>query len=132
LSAIAARRADVEELCTRLRDRVIDNGFKPPTVTERWRTEARLLLDRDERPLAEALRLIDWATNDEFWLANIRAMGKFRAQYDTLLTRAQQEHQRRHASSNGRPTADDRHRAIQELKTGSDPPPPHARTGGPP
>jgi hypothetical protein len=84
-------RADVEQLCERLRDRVIANGCKPPTITEAWRTEARRMLDIDGRDLHKALALIDWATNDSFWKANIKSMPKFREQFDTLRLQALRE-----------------------------------------
>lgn len=93
-SEIAERsRPDVDELCGRLRDRVYGNGAKRPTVTKKWRTEARLLLDRDGRDHDQALRLIDWATSHHFWASNILSMPKFREKYDQLLMQAKREHQ---------------------------------------
>lgn len=81
-------RSDVEQLCQRLVDRMAANGCKPPIVTTKWRTDARLLLDRDHRPLDEALALIDWCQADTFWRANIGCPGTFRKQYDRLRLRA--------------------------------------------
>lgn len=81
-------RADVEALCERLVDRMIDNGSKPPRITDAWRREARLLLDRDGRDLDKALRLIDWCQQDSFWRANIHSMATFRRQYDALRLKA--------------------------------------------
>ena len=89
-------RSDVDELCARLRDRVIANGAKA-TITKQWRTEARHLLDRDKRDHAQALRLIDWATSNDFWRTNILSMPKFRAKYDQLLLQAKRETQPRAA-----------------------------------
>lgn len=80
-------RQDVEDLCTHLRDRIVGNGAKA-TITAKWRTDARLLLDRDHRPLAEAHRLIDWCQQDPFWRSNILSLPKFRAKYDQLRLRA--------------------------------------------
>lgn len=84
-------RDDVEELCTRLRDRIVENGSKPPTITKAWREEARRLLDIDKRELAKALGLLDWSQANSFWRANIRSMAKFRKQYDTLRLQANAE-----------------------------------------
>lgn len=84
-------RPDVEELCQRLASRMVENGSKAPTISDRWRTEARLLLDRDQRPLENALRLIDWATADSFWKANILSIPKFREKYDQLRLKANEE-----------------------------------------
>lgn len=67
---------------------MIDNGSKPPRITDTWRREARLLLDRDGRDLDKALRLIDWCQEDSFWRANIQSMQTFRRQYDALRLKA--------------------------------------------
>lgn len=87
-------RADVEALCTRLRDRIVANGSKA-TVTAQWRNEARLLVDRDGRDIEKALNLIDWCQADPFWRTNILSMSKFRKQYDQLRLKAIEEHNRR-------------------------------------
>lgn len=84
-------RPDVEALCERLAARMVDNGSKPPAITAKWRTEARLLLDRDGRELDKALRLIDWALADSFWKSNIASMPTFRKQYDRLRLKANEE-----------------------------------------
>jgi hypothetical protein len=83
-------REDVESLCKHLRDRIVDNGSKPPAASHAkgWRTAARLLLDRDKRDLAEAHRLIDWCQDSTFWRGNVLSMPKFREQYDALRLRA--------------------------------------------
>lgn len=88
-------RADVDQLCQRLSERMVANGCKRPTVTEEWRRSARLLLDRDERPLAEAMGLLDWSQDHSFWRSNIRSLPKFRDQYDRLrLQRASEQAKR--------------------------------------
>jgi hypothetical protein len=74
-------------LCNRLHELIVANGSKA-TITGRWRAEARLMLDRDERPLAEALRLIEWCQADPFWQSNILSLPKFRAKYDQLRLKA--------------------------------------------
>lgn len=109
-------REDVEQLCRLLRDKMIGNGCRPPTVTDTWRNAARLLLDKDGRDLGKAMRLLDWATSDEFWMANIQSMGKFRAQYDTLRLRANAdyERQRRTNTATVRPSTTDA-RFMQQL-----------------
>lgn len=77
-------RDDVDQLCAALSDQMIANGCKPPTVGERWRDAARLLLDRDGRPLEEALDVMAWVGQDEFWRINILSLPTFRAKYDRL------------------------------------------------
>jgi hypothetical protein len=122
-------RADVEALCTRLRDRMIANGDKVPPISKQWRDEARRLLDIDKRPLDKALALIDWATADAFWRANVRSMPKFRKQYDQLRHRANEEWQKRNSSRvqdwqdlkhDPKPSPDSRVAGWQALKTGTE------------
>ncbi|MFM9261842.1 hypothetical protein ACKAMS_24710 [Rhodococcus sp. 5A-K4] len=84
-------RPDIEELCERLQQRITETGSKTPTITAKWRTEARLLLDRDKRDLGKALALIDWALADDFWRGNIASMPTFRKQYDRLRIKANAE-----------------------------------------
>jgi hypothetical protein len=83
-----APRAEVVALCAHLRDRIRDNGSKAAAGRE-WNKHARLLLDIDERDLAEAHRLIDWCQDDHFWQGNILSMPTFRRQYDKLRLQAQ-------------------------------------------
>lgn len=86
-------RSDVEALCSRLHDKLVENDYKPlPKITDAWRREARLILDKDERNLDQALKLITWALENEFWSTNIASMGKFRFQYPKLLAAAKREH----------------------------------------
>jgi hypothetical protein len=93
-------RPDVEALCARLHEKLIDTDYKPlPKITDQWRTQARLILDKDERNLDQALRLIAWALDNEFWSTNIASMGKFRTQYPKLLAAAQREHARQQPRS---------------------------------
>lgn len=121
-------RDDVDQLVARLRDRLTENDFKLPASFTDWRRQARLLLDRDHRELGQALRLIDWATSHHFWMGNIRSMGKFRSQYDALLTQARNEY-RQHASSPQQSTS--RTEDWQRLKhTGTDGRALFAITGG--
>ncbi|MFC8182428.1 hypothetical protein ACFULT_26450 [Rhodococcus sp. NPDC057297] len=80
-------RKDVDELCFHLHARIIANGGKA-TIGEKWRTEARLLIDNDGVDPQQAHRLIDWCQNDTFWHSNILSMPKFRQQYGQLLMKA--------------------------------------------
>jgi hypothetical protein len=77
-------RPDVEQICTRLADRIEANGSKRPTITAQWRTEARLMLDVDGRELEKVIRAIDWCQADPFWHTNILSMPALRKQYDKL------------------------------------------------
>ena len=77
-------REDVERICVRLADRMVENGCKRPAITNRWREAARLMLDRDERTEAQILAAIDWCQQDDFWRGNIHSVPKLRMQYEKL------------------------------------------------
>ena len=81
-------RPDVRQLLDHLDARIEATGEKKPTRTDRNLTAGRLLLDSDNRPHAEAMRLIEFATQDEFWRSNIRSMSKFREKYPQLRDKA--------------------------------------------
>jgi hypothetical protein len=83
-----ANRPDADALCDRLAELMVANGCKPPTVTNTWRTAARLLLDKDERELDKAMRLLEWCQADQFWRGNIQSLPKFREKYDQLRLKA--------------------------------------------
>lgn len=68
---------------------MVDNGCRRPAITEEWRTQARLLLDKDRRSLDAALALIDWCQADDFWRPNIQSLPKFRERYDQLRLQAE-------------------------------------------
>lgn len=108
-------REDVEQLCTRLRDRVEANGLNPPRITAEWRRQARLLLDTDKRDLPQALRLIDWCQSDPFWAPNVMSLPKFRKQYDQLLAKARHDQERRQGGRPPSRTTDDKRAAIPGL-----------------
>jgi hypothetical protein len=79
-------REDVEQMCARLLAWLVKKDYRqrPVEVTDAWRTEARLLLDKDGVDLQEALAVLDWTQRDHFWHKNINSMPTFRAQYGQL------------------------------------------------
>jgi len=86
-------RADVEELCAALSSMMVENGCKRPNITKRWKDAARLLIDLDERPMAEVVSVLTWSQRDEFWRGVIRSMPKFREKYDTLRLQSEGKRQ---------------------------------------
>lgn len=72
------------KLCKLLADLVESNGSKRPTIGKTWTDAARLLLEKDNRPLDEAITLIEWCQQDSFWKGNILSMPTFREKYDQL------------------------------------------------
>lgn len=83
-----ANRPDVDRLCEHLADRIEANGSLRPTIIDDWRTEARLLLDKDKRTEEQVHKAIDWCQNDPFWRGNILSMPTLREKYDTLRLHA--------------------------------------------
>lgn len=82
-------RADVEQLCAHLAERIEGNGSKRPKVTVKWRHAARLMIDKDGRTAEQVTRAIDWCQSDDFWRSNILSMPKLREKYDQLRLAAQ-------------------------------------------
>lgn len=81
-------REDVDEVCRRLAEAMVKVGWDEPTISDNWRREARLLLDRDQRPLDAVLRAIDWAFANDFWLRTIKSPTSLRAHYQTMRMQA--------------------------------------------
>lgn len=77
-------RPEIDDLCQHLADRIEANGSKRPSITKRWRTSARLLLDVDGRTPDQVRAAIDWCQQDEFWRSNVMSMPKLREKYDQL------------------------------------------------
>lgn len=111
------RRDDVEQICAHLAERIAANGSRQPTITETWRHEARLLLDRDGRTAEQVMRAIDWCQTDPFWRSNVLSMPKLRAKYDQLRLAAQRAPNGR-ASPTARPSTTDA-RVAQALAAGA-------------
>ena len=88
-------REDVEALCVRLREHIAANTDRPPNITQRWRTQARLLLDRDRIEFDEAMRVLDWCQQDSFWMPNILSMPTFREKFARLQIQSRQQQQQR-------------------------------------
>jgi hypothetical protein len=83
------RRPDVERLCELLADLIADNGVKRPTVTEAWRREMRLLIDRDGYPGEVVERVIRFVQADEFERANVLGVPKLRKRFAALKLKAE-------------------------------------------
>lgn len=87
--ATDAGRPDVEALCEHLANAVEANGSLRPTITDRWRTACRLMVDKDGRTPEQIRNAIDWSQADEFWRPNVMSMPKLREKYDQLRLAAQ-------------------------------------------
>jgi hypothetical protein len=77
-------REDVDRVCNYLAEWIVKNGSKRPTITDKWRTEARLLIDKDGRAIEEIREVIAWSQRDDFWKSNILSMPTLRVKFDQL------------------------------------------------
>lgn len=84
-------RQDVEQVCDHLAGAIEANGSKRPEITTRWRTAARLMLDKDGRGIEEIHGAIDWCQRDEFWRANVLSLPTLREKFDQLRLQAQRQ-----------------------------------------
>lgn len=79
---------DVKRLCDVLADRVRANGHKVNTVGVTWWQACERLMRIDGYDARQIEWLIEWTMRDEFWIANIRSMTKFREKFSTLVAQA--------------------------------------------
>jgi hypothetical protein len=95
-AATVERDPVIEDLCNLLVAKIVENGYRPvPNITDAWRRDMRLLVERDGRPPDKVRRMIDWVSQDEFWSPNVKSPRKLRAQWDRLAAKANAEHARR-------------------------------------
>ncbi len=81
------------QLAKHLRDEILkkDSNTKVPKNLQKWALSADRMLRLDDRDPAEAMQLMTWAQEDNFWNANILSMDKFRKQYDRLKRASQND-----------------------------------------
>ena len=86
---IVEPRPDVDAVCDAMAASVQRRTGRAPRVTAAWRTQARLMIDRDGRSVEEITRVIDWAEGNDFWRANVLSVPKLRQKFDTLCLQSQ-------------------------------------------
>ena len=89
LRAVEDPRPDVDTVCDAMAASVNRRTGRTPRVTAAWRTQARLMIDRDGRSVDEIVRIIDWVDGNDFWRANILSVPKLRQKFDTLRLQSQ-------------------------------------------
>ena len=94
-------REDVDRICAHLVDRIAANGSKRPKITASWRTEARLLLDRDGRTEQQVHAAIEWCQGHRFWRSKVMSMPKLREKYDVLRLDAEAERDKLNGQGRG-------------------------------
>jgi hypothetical protein len=80
-----------KELAEYLAYRITQNGSKPPTVTNSWINDIRLMIERDNRTVQDIRQMIDWCQDDSFWRSNILSPSKLRAKFDQLRLNAEKQ-----------------------------------------
>jgi hypothetical protein len=80
-----------KELAEYLAHRITENGSKPPTVSDTWINDIRLMVERDNRTIEEIRYMIDWCQDDSFWRSNILSPSKLRAKFDQLRLNAEKQ-----------------------------------------
>lgn len=88
-------RPDVEAVCDHMADSVAARTGRRPHITKRWRDAARLMIDRDQRPVDQIHAAIEWIAQSDFWAANILGMPKLRDKWDTIYLQAKRDRQPR-------------------------------------
>ena len=86
---INEHRPDVDAVCQHMAASVQRRTGRAPRITAAWRTQARLMIDRDGRSVEEITRIIDWAEGNDFWRANVLSVPKLRQKFDTLRLQSQ-------------------------------------------
>ena len=89
LRAVEDPRPDVNAVCDAMAASVQRRTGRAPRITAAWRTQARLMIDRDGRSVEEIARVIDWVEGNDFWRANVLSVPKLRQKFDTLRLQAQ-------------------------------------------
>ena len=82
-------RPDIDQILDTIDAHCDHHGFKKPGRTKKNHTAARLMLDRDERPLDEVVDVLRFVTMSDFWPDKIRSAVKLREKYDQLKYQAQ-------------------------------------------
>jgi hypothetical protein len=111
-------RDDVKSLCDSLVAGMTANGVRKPSVTDAWLKDARLLLDKDEIPLGEALRVLRWSQQDSFWKTNILSIPTFRKQFDRLRLASERDVRPPEEAKRERELEESRKRRQRELEHG--------------
>lgn len=84
-------REDVDRVCNFLAEWRVKLDCPRPTITEKWREQARLMIDTDNRTLEQIKEIITWSQRHGFWRSNIQSIPKLREQFDALRLQKDRE-----------------------------------------
>jgi len=80
---------DAQRLAYLLADKIAENGYKRPTVTQEWVRCMDRTIRIDGREPAQLEKAIEWVTGHDFWSMNVRSPQKLREHYERLRAEAQ-------------------------------------------
>jgi hypothetical protein len=104
--ANAKSRPDVFDLLDKLDRGIESNGLKKPNRTKKNIDAMRLLLDRDGYNAKQVAWIINWASNNEFWRANILSASKLREKFNQLLAQSDRDQTKINGANNNPPAHD--------------------------
>jgi hypothetical protein len=79
---------DAQRLANLLADKIAENGYKRPTVTQEWVRCMDRTIRIDGREPEQLEKAIEWVTGHDFWSMNVRSPQKLREHYDRLRAEA--------------------------------------------
>lgn len=79
---------EAERLANLLADKIAENGYKRPTVTQEWVRCMDRTIRIDGREPEQLEKAIEWVTSHDFWSMNVRSPQKLREHYDRLRAEA--------------------------------------------
>ena len=80
---------DARRLCELLAGLMVENGCRPPNISEAWVEEMERIMRLDGRTVEEVEGCIRWCQSDSFWRANILSPKKLRQKFDTMRLQAE-------------------------------------------
>jgi hypothetical protein len=97
---------EISELCEQLAAAVRANGHKVGVVGVKWWSACDRLIRLDGYTVEQVRWMIQWATADEFWSANIRSMPTLREKFSTLVAHAKRQARKPMPADRARATLD--------------------------
>jgi hypothetical protein len=84
----ATPREDVQEVIDHMVSALKANDVRRYKVGKPWHDAARLMIDKDGYTVEQIKWVMDWATSNHFWKANIQSVPKLREKFDQLKIQA--------------------------------------------
>ncbi|GAA4439588.1 hypothetical protein [Phytohabitans houttuyneae] len=94
-------REDADRICRYLAEWVVRNGSKRPTITDKWRTDARLMIDADKRSLEQIRAVIAWSQRHHFWRSRVLSVPRLRSEFDAIRLQMEGQNEQDRQRSGG-------------------------------